>query len=144
MFVQWDTSQDGQLSFDELRENMADISNLFQLSEPDVLKMLQAADTNGDGHVDYSEFLTAAFDKQKLISEPNLVKAFQIFDIDGDGQISPEELQKVFGSGASVSSKGTGVWQQIMAEVDADGDGKISFDEFKNTMFDVIAKRASL
>lgn len=50
--------------------------------------MMKKADTNGDGNVDYSEFLTAAFDKVKLITEPNLEKAFKIFDKDGDGSIS--------------------------------------------------------
>ena len=29
MFVKWDTSQDGQLSMDELRDNMADITTHF-------------------------------------------------------------------------------------------------------------------
>ena len=62
--------------------------------------MMKKADTNGDGNVDYSEFIAAAFDKVKLLTEPNLQKAFKIFDQDGDGNISPEELKRVFGGGA--------------------------------------------
>jgi len=68
MFVQWDTSQDGQLSYEELKENMAEISTLFQMDAPDVENLMRAADTNRDGQVDYTEFITAAFDKQKLLS----------------------------------------------------------------------------
>jgi Ca2+-binding EF-hand superfamily protein len=61
--------------------------------------MMKKADTNGDGNVDYSEFISAAFDKVKLLTEPNLQKAFSIFDQDGDGTISHAELSSVFGSG---------------------------------------------
>lgn len=72
MFMQWDLNNDGELSLEELKTNMADITDLFQLSEPDVVAMMKAADSNGDGNVDYSEFIAAAFDKVKLVTEPNL------------------------------------------------------------------------
>ena len=49
MFVQWDTSQDGQLSRDELKQNMDEISAAFGMSEMDVEDLMLAADTNGDG-----------------------------------------------------------------------------------------------
>ena len=87
MFVQWDTSQDGQLSYEELKENMAEISTLFQMDAPDVENLMRAADTNRDGQVDYTEFITAAFDKQKLLSQANIKRAFQMLDADGDGRI---------------------------------------------------------
>ena len=47
---------------------MQEITQFFNLDEPDVKRMMQAADTNNDGTIDYTEFITAAFDKQKLIS----------------------------------------------------------------------------
>ena len=72
MFMQWDLNNDGELSLEELKTNMADITDLFQLSEHDVVVMMKAADSNGDGNVDYSEFIAAAFDKVKLVTEPNL------------------------------------------------------------------------
>ena len=80
MFIQWDTSQDGYLSYEELRQNMTQITSLFQIDEPDVLKLMKAADTNGDGQVDYQEFVTAAFNKEKLINENNLRSIFKMFD----------------------------------------------------------------
>ena len=104
--------------------------------------MMKKADSNGDGNVDYSEFIAAAFDKVKLLTEPNLEKAFKVFDQDGDGRISQEELKRVFGGGA-VSQRGDNVWAEIMGEVDADNDGVISYAEFKNCMFNVLTKRAS-
>ena len=72
MFMQWDTNNDGELSLEELKQNMTDITEVFSLQEADVMAMMKKADTNGDGRVDYSEFISAAFDKVKLLTEPNL------------------------------------------------------------------------
>ena len=93
--------------------------------------------------MDYSEFIAAAFDKVKLLTEPNLQKAFKIFDQDGDGNISPEELKRVFGGGAVGFQQGENVWNEIMREVDSNNDGQISYDEFKECMYNVISKRAT-
>ena len=42
---------------------MSAICSHFELDEPRVMAMMQQADTNNDGHVDYAEFITAAYDK---------------------------------------------------------------------------------
>ena len=105
MFQKWDINNDGSLSHNEIKTNMAEITQLFSLDEPDILNLLKAADTNGDGIISYDEFLTAAFDKHKLLSEANLVKAFGILDIDGDGSISQQELMSVFGGGQNCSNE---------------------------------------
>ena len=120
---------------------MADIVSFFQMDEADVVRIMEAADTDKNGFIDYSEFLTAAYDKHKLITEPNLRKVFNLFDADGDGCISCDEIKKVFRGGA-VAQKDEAVWEQIMTEVDVNRDGLISYDEFKNAMFDVLDKRA--
>ena len=53
-------------------------------------------DANGDGMVDYAEFIAAATDRRKLINDRNLQMLFELFDEDGNGVISVEELRKVF------------------------------------------------
>jgi len=60
-----------------------------------------------------------------------------MIDTNDDGHISKEELKNVFGGG-HVSEKGELVWDQIMAQVDKDNDGLISFEEFKEAMSDVV------
>ena len=143
MFTQWDSNNDGELSLEELKQNMGGITEVFNLQEADVISMMKKADSNGDGNVDYSEFIAAAFDKVKLLTEPNLLKAFKVLDQDGDGTISQGELKRVFGGGAVSFQQGENVWLDIMREVDADNDGVISYEEFKNCMFNVLTKRAS-
>ena len=127
MFVQWDTSQDGYLSYEELSQNMTQITGHFGMNEPDVLKLMKAADTNGDGSVDYQEFVTAAFNKEKLINEKNLKAIFKMFDQDGDGSISPAELKAAFGGGNGNDTKSEEVWNEVLDSVDKDNDGVISY-----------------
>ncbi len=55
----------------------------------------QAADLNGDGTLDYEEFLAAMLNAAKLEREENLVAAFEKFDLDGNGSVSRSELQQV-------------------------------------------------
>jgi calcium-dependent protein kinase len=55
-------------------------------------------DQDGDGKVDYQEFITAAADKAALIKDDYLKAAFSIFDKDNDGTISLKELKSGFGA----------------------------------------------
>ena len=104
--------------------------------------MLQAADINGDGRIDYTEFIAAAYQKDLLLSNKNLEGAFRMLDANSDGQISKDELRAVFGGG-HVSGRGEQVWDEIMQQVDTDNDGSISFVEFTNAMKGVIEHRAT-
>ena len=142
MFLKFDTNNDGHLTLDELRAGYADIAQILNVDEPDVEEMLRGADLDGDGTIDYTEFIAAAFQKDLLLSGDNLMRAFRMFDTDGDGTISKEELKAVFGGG-HVNQRGEQVWDEIMAEVDKNQDGEISFEEFESGMKRVIQQRAT-
>jgi len=114
----------------------------LNVDEPDVEEMLRSADLDGDGTIDYTEFIAAAFQKDLLLSGDNLMRAFRMFDTDGDGTISKEELKAVFGGG-HVNQRGEQVWDEIMAEVDKNQDGEISFEEFESGMRKIIQHRAT-
>lgn len=62
-----------------------------------------------------------------------------MFDTDRDGEISRTELRAIFETG---DQKDEALWQEIFDEVDTDGDGAISFDEFKESMTRVLKKTA--
>lgn len=53
-----------------------------------------------------------------------------MFDKDGSGTISASELKRYF-AGDKISDT---VWQDIIKEVDENGDGENSFKEFKDMM----------
>lgn len=57
--------------------------------------------------------------------------AFNLFDKDGSGSISADEVKSVLGVGKNIDEK---IWNEIVREVDENGDGEISFLEFKIMM----------
>ena len=104
--------------------------------------MIAAMDTDGDGRIDYTEFITAAFNREVLLSKGNLDTAFKIFDADGNGSISMDELKAVFAKG-SASGKTEDVWNEIIASADKNNDGEIDFKEFEEAMMEVLRHRAT-
>lgn len=59
-----------------------------------------------------------------LTSSEKLQSAFRMFDRDGSGLVSAEELKSV------LEGAGTVDFDKMIAELDANNDGDISFDEF--------------
>ena len=100
-------------------------------AEEVVDKIMKIADSDGSGEIDYSEFVVATMDKRKLLSNEKLETAFNLFDRDNSGSISANEIKDVLGVGKNIDEK---VWNEIVLEVDANGDGEISFLEFKIMM----------
>lgn len=96
MFLQWDNDQDGYISRKELRENIKNATDIFKVKEPNFLAILNAMDSDGDGYIDFTEFITAALDKHKLLAAPMINKAFKLLDYDQDGKISVEDLKRAF------------------------------------------------
>jgi calcium-dependent protein kinase len=85
------------------------------------------ADVDGNGSIDYIEFITATMHRHRLESNENVYKAFQHFDKDGSGYITTDELEaalKEYGMGDDATIK------EILSDVDADNDGRINYDEF--------------
>ena len=56
-----------------------------------------------------------------------------MIDTNGNGTISRDELKEIFGSGL-VSRHGEEIWDEIMNQVDTNGDGEIQFEEFEAAM----------
>ena len=100
MFTRLDKNNDGFLSQEELESGMAEIAQIFHLAEPDVRDWIRAADQNGDGQLDYTEFIAAAYQKDRLLSKKNLLylTLFQQTLITRnhpkDLRVQPHELRK--------------------------------------------------
>ena len=101
--------------------------------------ILQKLDLNGSGEVDYSgifmsrfitniEFLLAIIDIPGMLTTEKLRAAFQTFDYDGSGAITIDEIQRILGGSGDPQEYEE--WKQIVADIDKDGNGEISFDEF--------------
>ncbi|KAH9651742.1 calcium-dependent protein kinase 9 [Citrus sinensis] len=104
------------------------------LTEFDVKQYMQAADIDGNGTIDYIEFITATMQRHKLQRFENLYKAFQYFDKDNNGYITVDELGKAFKDYGMGDDATIATIKEIMSEVDRDKDGRISYDEFRSMM----------
>lgn len=67
---------------------------------------MKAADTDGSGTVDYTEFIAATLDAQFTNNEKYLRAAFDMFDVDGSGKIDNVEVQELL-QGDSMSNVAT-------------------------------------
>ena len=94
-------------------------------------KIVKEIDIDGNGFIDYTEFLKANLDSNKLYSDQNLQMAFGVFDVDGSGKISVAELRGLLENGKQSDDE---VWTNIIKSIDANGDGEIDFKEFYTLM----------
>jgi len=69
--------------------------------------------------------------EKSLLTSDKLQAAFKMFDKDGSGTISTDEIKTVLSFGKTLDEE---VIQEIIAQVDQNGDGQISFEEFSAMM----------
>ena len=62
-----------------------------------------------------------------------------MIDLDGNGLINGEELKIAFQAQLDDEEQDS-IWQQVIAEVDKNGDGVISPEEFRQMMEEVMKK----
>lgn len=94
-------------------------------------------DMTGSGEIDFQEFIAAAVNRKLLTNQTEVKKAFDMLDCNGDGKITVEDFNDLFCSyaGAKMDSA---VWEQLLSEADANGNGVVSEDEFAAAMNNII------
>lgn len=78
-FQKWDKNNDGVLSRDEIFEGYKEIYGEVKALE-EVDDIMKSIDLDGDGSIDYNEFLVATINRTKMINDANLEAAFKMFD----------------------------------------------------------------
>lgn len=90
----WLTDRDGIITTEELRSVMHSLGQ--NATEAELQDMLNEIDADGNGTIDFPEFLAMMVRKTKdMDSEEELKQAFKLFDKDGNGFISAAELHHV-------------------------------------------------
>ena len=129
-FTKLDVNGDGKLSTEELLNGFKEIMGEVA-AEAEVDRIMKMVDTDNNKCIDYSEFVMATLNKKNLLSESRLKAAFEIFDRDESGYIDANEIKQVLGKGKQLDEK---VWAELIREVDINGDGEVSYKEFKKIM----------
>ncbi|XP_076449600.1 neo-calmodulin-like isoform X3 [Babylonia areolata] len=131
-FRLFDKDGDGSISTDELGTVMRNLGQFPSLDELNT--MLKEIDIDGDGTFSFEEFVQVMAnmgglnEQSEEDEEEELRQAFRVFDKSGCGYITPSDLRAVLQNiGEDLTEEEI---DEMIAEVDIDGDGRIDFEEF--------------
>lgn len=130
IFRSFDRNKDGSLTQLELGSLLRSLG--LKPSEEQLEALIQKADKNSNGMVEFSEFVAMVepdlIQNRSPYSEEQLRQIFRMFDRDGNGYITAAELAHSMAKlgHALTAEELTG----MIKEADTDGDGCINFQEF--------------
>ena len=100
-------------------------------TELELEQMMAEVDADGSGSLDFEEFIGLM--RNVVAHAPttrDLKEAFHLFDKDGNGTISLDELKEA----AKEFSMTESDMEEVLKEVDTNGDGSIDYEEFLHMM----------
>lgn len=129
----FDRNGDGRITKKELNDSLENMG-IF-IPDKELEQMIEKIDVNRDGCVDIDEFgalYQSIMDERD--EDQDMREAFNVFDQNGDGFITVEELKSVLQSLGLKQGRTVEDCKNMIMKVDADGDGRVNFTEFKQMM----------
>uniref|UniRef100_A0ACD5WL97 Uncharacterized protein n=1 Tax=Avena sativa TaxID=4498 RepID=A0ACD5WL97_AVESA len=134
LFSSLDKDGDGRISAAELQVCMrATLGEHVPAEEAEAL--VASVDADGDGLLCEAEFLKLALycdAEEEEERTRGLREAFAMYEMEGEGCITPASLGRMLGRLGN--ERGVGECRAMICRFDLDGDGVLSFDEFKIMM----------
>ena len=121
------------ITFSELQQAFENNATANMTSQR-IKSIMKNVDYQGNGKINYSEFLAATVSVRSVLTGEKLYALFKHFDTDNSEYITPDNIREAFQqSGRELSELQT---RKILSTHDSMGDGKLSFSEFKAIFFE--------
>jgi len=121
-FDQYDKANNGTIQYTEF----CDVLSGMNYPKEELDDIFASVDVDGSGNIHYTEFLAATVEAHGHIEEERLAEAFDRLDSDDSGYITKNNLKEMLGTEYTKEKA-----EALIAEVDIDKDGRISWEEFK-------------
>jgi len=130
-FDMFDRDRDGTVTSRELASVMKSL--IRDVSELEIKQMIQEVDIDGNGVIDFEEFVIMMNRRNKETdAEEDVINAFRVFDTDCDGIISSTELRHIMTTlGDKLDDNEV---DEMIREADVDNNGLINYEEFVRMM----------
>ena len=128
-FNLFDKDGNGFINTDELASLLRSLGQ--NNTEAELQEIISEVDIDGNGSIDFPEFLTIMARKMKENNnkDEEIHEIFKVFDKEGNGFISVAELSHVMISlGEEITEEEV---KEMIKEADIDGDGQVSYEDFK-------------
>ncbi|XP_073015937.1 calcium-dependent protein kinase 8-like [Primulina eburnea] len=129
-FDMMDSQKKGKVDLKELIVGLQKLG--YQIPDDDLHILVEAADVDGDGTLNYREFVAVSVHLKKMANDEHLHKAFSYFDQNESGYIEIEELRDALSDENDENDEEVTI--AVMHDVDTDKDGRISYQEFATMM----------
>ena len=126
IFYKIDLNLDGKLSKSEFEQAFKEAG--IDINKEQIESMMKSIDFDGNGFIEYEEFIRVALPKEKLFTEKNLKIAFDMFDLDKNGMISLDEFKTILGIKKINDKK---VNEELLNEIPIKENEEMTFEQFK-------------
>ena len=118
--------EDETITLTQLKDSFSKL----QLDETSASNVFSSMDMDGNGKIDFYEFLSAAVEQFSYFREEELLEIFRMIDIDGGGKLSKQEIKRAMKKD-DISEQ---TLDKLIKEFDLNGDGEIDYNEFLGMM----------
>ena len=135
-FQALDVNQDGSISKKEVEALLKSIKSRLKMTDREIKNLVDKIDKDNDGNISIEEFLSLITSGVKreaiyktLLQRAGVRKLFEKYDRDKNGVITRNEFKRVVEDKYQASIRPEKI-DQMMKNVDRNGDGEVDFDEF--------------
>ena len=130
-FNLFDTDRSGSIDYKELKAAMRALG--FETKKEDMQRIIAEIDADGSGEIEFPEFMQM-MNGQMGAKETyeDIMKVFALFDDGGKGKVSAKDVRRIARElGENMEDAEL---DEMVKDLDTDGDGALSRDEFYRVM----------